>query len=382
MTPGFNRTYIYVTLLTLFFFVMYYLWFKLYIEERPLKDNLKKENYKISDAKMKEREQISMIIQNLPIPFIVVNSKSDIVLYNQAMLEFASIKQKEIVSISMFDYTVAKFIKDNLIIAKMNEGLIWVDDEAYESSCIPIDDSHDNYLFVFQNITKSIEGEGLQKRFLADASHELKTPISVIKGMVEILNRDDFDDVELRVDFLQQIEKENLRLEHIVNELGELSKLSKRKPLLNRNQINITELLDSCIVSSSHLEQASNMTMIKEYAEISFFCDEEKIRQVIMNLLTNAIKYSGATIIRVSATIENGQLCIVVGDNGVGMSNDELEKIFFRFYRIDTARARATGGSGLGLAISKAIVEAHNGHIDVSSTQGEGSTFSFCIKDY
>lgn len=382
MTPGFNRTYIYVTLLTLFFFVMYYLWFKLYIEERPLKDNLKKENYKISDAKMKEREQISMIIQNLPIPFIVVNSKSDIVLYNQAMLEFASIKQKEIVSISMFDYTVAKFIKDNLIIAKMNEGLIWVDDEAYESSCIPIGDLHDNYLFVFQNITKSIEGEGLQKRFLADASHELKTPISVIKGMVEILNRDDFDDVELRVDFLQQIEKENLRLEHIVNELGELSKLSKRKPLLNRNQINITELLDSCIVSSSHLEQASDMTIIKEYAEISFFCDEEKIRQVIMNLLTNAIKYSGATIIRVSASIENGQLCIVVGDNGVGMSNDELEKIFFRFYRIDTARARATGGSGLGLAISKAIVEAHNGHIDVSSTQGEGSTFSFCIKDY
>ncbi len=194
--------------------------------------------------------------------------------------------------------------------------------------------------------------------------------------MIEILNRDDFDDPKTMKDFHIQIEKETKRLEMIVADLLKLSRLSMSTLALELSPCEISGLFDSLIKEAA--PQAKSQGVIVEAEDQThetFWLDEQKIHQALANLLNNALAHSQPEHIRMQARRQDHWLVLTVSDDGCGIDAKHLDRIFERFYRVDKSRSRASGGSGLGLAIVKAIVSAHQGEIEVDSEVGRGSRF-------
>ena len=231
-------------------------------------------------------------------------------------------------------------------------------------------------LYIFQNITYILERERIQKRFIADASHELKTPVSAIKGMIEILNRPNFKDDETLLDFHQQIEIETKRMENIIQDMLTLSRNTAKNVLLNIEHFNPYLLINDVIRSQqSHVQQKHLNVENKLSEDMMIEADRDKFYHIFSNLLSNAIKSSVQGTIRFESSMDDRFLSIRIQDEGVGMHSSEIPYIFERYYRIDESRSRDTGGSGLGLAIVKTYVNAHQGTIEVQSEEGKGSSF-------
>jgi two-component system phosphate regulon sensor histidine kinase PhoR len=221
-----------------------------------------------------------------------------------------------------------------------------------------------------------LERERIQKRFIADASHELKTPVSAIKGMIEILNRPDFKDEETLLDFHQQIEIETKRMENIIQDMLTLSRNTAKNVLLNIEQFNPYQLINDVIRSQqSSIQQKRLLVENKLSKALNIEADRDKFYHIFSNLLSNAIKSSSKGKIHFESSLDDRYLSILIHDEGVGMHASEIPYIFERYYRIDESRSRDTGGSGLGLAIVKTYVNAHQGTIEVHSEEGKGSTF-------
>ncbi len=231
------------------------------------------------------------------------------------------------------------------------------------------------------------------KQFTADASHELKTPLTILKGEVEVALRK-----ERSLRDYEQVLKSNLeevnRMSQIVENLLLLSKAEMGEIKLNQEQINLTEILNDVVNQVTLLAKAKNIEIgTSNHSEnIHMIGDGLRIRELFLNLIENGIKYTekgGSIHITLSKESTNGQgdvltpglkdrepyAKIVFSDTGIGISKEDQAKIFNRFYRVDKARSREAGGSGLGLSICKWIVEAHRGEITVESELGKGSSF-------
>ncbi|WP_407269061.1 two-component system histidine kinase PnpS [Radiobacillus sp. PE A8.2] len=237
-------------------------------------------------------------------------------------------------------------------------------------------------VLVFHDITELKRVEEMRKDFVANVSHELKTPITSIRGFAETLLEDESDDAEIRAQFLSIILEESKRLQALVYDLLELSKLEKDELRLRYQKLSIDTLLDSILPI---MEQQAAMKSIIFKTEINhqiiFECDPERLKQVFVNLLNNAINYTPANG-EVSLTVQElpeNKIGITVRDTGIGIPEVSIARIFERFYRVDKARSRNTGGTGLGLAIVKHIVEAHKGTITVESKVDQGSTFRIVL---
>ncbi|MGM8366213.1 ATP-binding protein [Virgibacillus sp. W0181] len=210
-----------------------------------------------------------------------------------------------------------------------------------------------------------------QEQFVSNASHELKTPISIVKSYAQLLKRRGKAHPELFDESVQSIESEADRMQHLVEQMLMLAK-NKRKE--DFEQVNLVKLCKSSIKTFQHAyDRVIYFDFIDENLIIQG--DPGQIEQVIYILLDNALKYSESEINIVLSKEEN-KAVLHVKDKGPGMALAEQEQIFERFYRIDTARSRDTGGTGLGLAIAKAIVTGHAGQLTVCSEIGEGSTFT------
>lgn len=342
-------------------------------------------NYTSKDAYLKNK-QLKTIATSIPYPMMLINQTGQIVLRNKQLESFSNLPLDEEVTYLHNDFprTVQEFIKDAYILEKELNEIIDVNMVEYQAISVPITtkSKFSGCFIMLQDISKALEGEKMQKRFIADASHELKTPIAVIKGMVEILNRDDFDDDITRIEFLHQIEEETNRLDVMVKDMLELSRMSVSHPILNRSKCDIIELLDNCIRPLKKSAEAKNLKISTEYiAKDKVFCDSIKMGQVFTNLLTNAIKYSDHGSIEVKTSCDDKYYTIQIKDQGHGLNSEQQEKIFDRFYRVNDDRSRKSGGSGLGLAIVKSIVDAHSGKIEINSIEGAGTTFLIKLKN-
>lgn len=333
-----------------------------------------------SDSHLKTK-QLLTIVSSIPFPLLLLDEFGKIVIYNTQALAFRRSDAKIELDYlhNDFDPMIQEVIKDAFILEKEQEERIRIDDVDYQAYMVPIT-SHGKFsgcLILLQDMTNALSGEKMQKRFIADASHELKTPISVIKGMSEILVREDFDDPAAQKDFLNQIHVEVHRLENIVKDLLELSKLSVEQPILHRTRVNFHDLIrEVCKPLQSLINEKKLQLVIDLKGEARLFCDAQKMSQVLNNLLVNAIKYSDSGTITIRAFTTEDDYYIQVQDEGCGFNVDEQNRIFERFYRINQSRARAEGGSGLGLAIVKSVIDAHGGVIEVRSELNVGTVFT------
>lgn len=222
-----------------------------------------------------------------------------------------------------------------------------------------------------------------RKEFLGNVSHELKTPLTSIQAYIETLQHSNLNE-EKRLEYLQKAMKNTLRLNEIVSDLQQIHDLETNEIGLKYQKFQILELIQESIERTEILRKERNIKInIKNDAikDAIVFADEERIKQVLDNLITNAVKYNiDEGKVEIGIYDFNKKYIIEISDNGIGINEKEQQRIFERFYRAEKSRNRMNGGSGLGLSIVKHIIEAHNEKIFLQSTPNKGSTFSFTLK--
>lgn len=229
------------------------------------------------------------------------------------------------------------------------------------------------------------QNEAYRKEFLQNLSHELKTPIFAIQGYVDTLINGALENPEVNKKFLASTSRNIDRLVNLVDDLDEISKLERGEQLLFKANFVVQDLVKDVYETLSIKADMKQIKLgIKKGCEMPMtaYADKEKIRQVFINLIDNAIKYGKQNgIIEASVyKIEGKRILIEISDDGTGIGEEHIGRIFERFYRTDLARSRKVGGSGLGLAICKHIIEAHQQTIHVRSTLDVGTTFGFTLE--
>lgn len=227
------------------------------------------------------------------------------------------------------------------------------------------------------------ERENYRREFLGNISHELKTPLFSVQGYLLTLIEGGLEDEKIRDKYLNRINKSVDRLIYMVSDLDMITELERGKLQLNQSAFNITALVQEVIDLLEIKAENKNIELSivqPVLSNVRVKGDLEKIQQVLINLIANAINYSeNGSKVSLKISEEDNQIRIDVKDKGVGMKESDLERIFERFYRVEKSRNRNQGGTGLGLAIVKHILEAHNQKITVKSKLGKGSTFSFYL---
>ena len=225
-----------------------------------------------------------------------------------------------------------------------------------------------------------------RKEFLGNVSHELKTPLFTIQGYILTLLDGALKDKSVRDKYLKRAAKGVDRLINIVLDLDLITQFESGIKIVDKKKFDIVELTQNVFDLIEIESEKNNISLLydKNYSNpIYVFADEERILQVLTNLLVNSLKYGvdgGRT--EVSLVKSDNKILIKVSDNGIGISSKHLPRLFERFYRVDATRSRKKGGSGLGLSIVKHIIEAHNENIYVESEFGKGTTFSFTLEQF
>jgi len=230
------------------------------------------------------------------------------------------------------------------------------------------------------------QNEKYRREFVGNVSHELKTPIFNIQGYVYTLLDTDFKNKEIHYRFLSKTASNIDRLINIVEDLDSITKLESGILKLEYSYFDISEMITEVfeMTEIKASQQNYNLKLINLTKNTDVFADKQRISQVLINLVSNSIRYGkefGTTEVKLIDDTDY-QLLISVSDNGTGISDEDLPRIFERFYRVDKSRSKDSGGTGLGLSIVKHIIEAHNKEILVQSKLGEGSCFSFKLPKY
>ena len=228
------------------------------------------------------------------------------------------------------------------------------------------------------NLSQSIkEQENIRKRLTGDISHELKTPLTNIQSHLEAMIDGIWEPTEER---LLSVKEEAERLSSLVSDMQKLNKYDESSIKLKKDNVNISDIICFVIFQFSNLAKSKNIKIEYEKKNINLYCDKDKITQALVNILSNAIRYSneGNTIF-IEERLKDNKVIISIEDQGIGISEEDLKYVFERFYRADKSRTRATGGTGIGLTIVKSIVSSHGGEVKLESKLGEGSKFTIIL---
>ncbi len=240
----------------------------------------------------------------------------------------------------------------------------------------------DGAVLVFHDITELRRLENIRKDFVANASHEIRTPLTSIKGYAETLLDGAIDDKENAKDFLNIISSDANRLVQLVDDLLDLSRLESDKLNLKITKHSIEPIMGRVMMGLNKQAKKRGITLKKNAAEglSQANIDESAIAQVFLNLVDNAIKYNkdGGSVM-ITAQENDHAIQVDIIDTGIGIPEDDIPRLFERFYRVDKARSRQLGGTGLGLSIVKHIIQSHDGEVSVKSILEKGSTFSFTL---
>ena len=328
-----------------------------------------------------KKNQIETILRHMTDGIIAFNMDKEIILINPEAKKLLSIRPEDVTFEDIFSKFKLDINMEKIIYLEnwtSTEQRVQVEDKYINIFFAPFknqDDRPDGVIAVVQDITEHVKLDNMRKEFVADVSHELKTPITSILGYTETLLEGDYDK-ETQVKFLNVIESESHRMAKLVSDLLTLSRYDNNKNKTEITDIDLGDLTKKCLEKLKvEIEKKQHKIECFVTAEVPLVkVDKYGIERVILNILTNAIKY----------TPENGNIKIYVGfvyndayikviDNGIGIPEKDLPRVFERFYRVEKARAREMGGTGLGLAIAKEIIEQNNGSINIKSVQGKGT---------
>ncbi|UMZ73099.1 ATP-binding protein [Natranaerofaba carboxydovora] len=340
------------------------------------------------DELQQERDKLEGILQGIGEGVIAIDKGNNLLLannqayellniyLNQEMLEFPSL-QEYFEKVMDNGETLEKEVNLN------DERLLFVVVTPLKSS----DDKIWGSVAVLRDITELRRLENMRKEFVANVSHELRTPLTSIRGFLEALIDDMVTDEKNKKRHLEIIMDETLRLDRLINNLLDLSKIESREDDWEYEEVDLGSLVDQIITKLKPQVMDKEIVLVNEISsDISnVFGSRDRISQIIMNLLDNAINFTqkGGEI-KVSAKYleKEKKVEVSIKDNGQGIPQDDLEKIWQRFHKVEKSRNRGIGGrgTGLGLSIVKHLVESHGGEINVESEYGKGSTFSFTLK--
>jgi two-component system phosphate regulon sensor histidine kinase PhoR len=224
--------------------------------------------------------------------------------------------------------------------------------------------------------------EKVRTQFLGNVSHELRTPIFAIQGYLETLVNGAINDSNVNMKFLQKAFTHTNNLNNLLNDLIDISMIESGEMKMNYGYFEIVPFLEKIVSEFRDEAREKNIDLKINFPDqkIKYYCDKDKLRQVMVNLISNSIKYTEKGYVLIELEDEDKYGKITVRDSGIGIPENDIERIFERFYRVDKDRSRAVGGTGLGLAIVKHIVTAHGSKVTVKSELGEGSSFSFKLK--
>lgn len=334
----------------------------------------------------KSERRLNSIIETMESGLIMVDSTGMVSLANRAFERMFGIPSSDLVNHSYkkltYPYDLSSLIMEcaeKCIRIRREIHLYYPEERMLDVHLAPmwVEQNGVGVVVVFHDITAMRRLEKLRKDFVANVSHELKTPITSIRGFSETLLDGALKEEDTCRDFLNIIHQESLRLERLIGELLDLSRIESKQFLLKVEQISISSLVDSVVKTLQDQVNNKHLSMIVDVPEpFDAVADPDRMRQILLNLLSNAITNTLPDgKIWVQAKKEGSQWILKVSDTGIGIPESDLPRIFERFYRVDKARSRDSGGTGLGLAIVKHLVEAHQGRIQVESHVGKGTTF-------
>ncbi|WDV45845.1 ATP-binding protein [Clostridiaceae bacterium M8S5] len=343
------------------------------------------EKLKITLAEIyREKSKMDTIFNHMADGVIGCDIKGNILHANPIALNILNI---EFDALTDVDYdTVISKLDSKLTLKHMNQSsdyrgseLISKDNHSYLVKYAPFKNDNQEIggiIAVLQDVTEQQKLENMRREFVANVSHELKTPITTIKSYTETIIDGVIDEKELTLNFLEIVNSECDRMTRIVRDLLQLSNMDYKQTKWKFKDLEVKELIDKAVMKLTMAAKDKNQALTTTIEEglPNIHVDRDGIEQVILNILSNAIKYTpdgGAISLNVFKVMDT--LNIVIKDNGLGIPKDDLNRIFERFYRVDKARSREMGGTGLGLSIAKQIVQAHKGTIEINSEYNKGT---------
>lgn len=335
-----------------------------------------------------ERNKLAAVLSAMADGVIMLNREGRIVMTNPAAERLFSLKQGEVIGRTLMeairDHEVNDLYRSS--IADGKEHAAQIEDAVSKrllrviATPFPDENGQEGVLLVFQDLTEVRRLQTVRQTFIGNISHELRTPLAGIKAAVETLKEGAMDDPKAARDFLDRIEGEADRMAQMVRELTELSRIESGEMQLRMAPVRIADLVGDAVERLKPQAERKGVTLETTLPPDlpPARAEADRIRQVLMNLLHNAVKFTppGGRV-RISAAAEEDRMVVSVADTGVGISPDDLPRVFERFYKAD--KSRSTEGTGLGLAIAKHIVQAHGGRIWAESERGKGSVFTFTI---
>lgn len=352
-------------------------------------DSLEKQLKIIRD----NEDLLQSVLANMTGGMLMVNSLGNVALVNRFAEEVLGVSSKRLTGKSYHElkrhYELTKLLGEGLRRKERihdEQTLYDPEPRLIQIDGVPMfedDDTYRGMLFLIQDISNIRRLERMRSEFVANVSHELKTPIAAVKGFAETLLGGGVQDEQTSRAFLQIIYDESERLNRLIGDILELSKIESKRSPLNFSPIHLQPFFDTIREMLNSSAAKKNITMEMNVPEEMFMeADEDRLRQIFVNLLSNAVNYTqdgGKVRLTVEEKVsENGEERILfhVRDTGMGIPKKDLPRIFERFYRVDKARSRISGGTGLGLSIVKHLVDLHHGTVTVESEVNIGTTFT------
>lgn len=341
-----------------------------------------------------QQDRLSTLIENMGSGILLIDSRGYINLVNRTYKEIFGVRSSECLDRLYYDVMqheeIVRLVEEIFMAErKLKKQVLLplgIERRAFEVYGVPILDTNQVWkgvLLVFHDITEMKKLEQMRKDFVANVSHELKTPITSIKGFTETLLDGAMHDNETLKSFLDIILKESDRLQMLIKDLLDLSKIEQHGVKLELKKLNpvtsITEVFD--ILRGKAERKKIDLQLNACAGNLIIEGDSDRLKQVFINLINNAITYTPeGGFVTVAISDQGEHVSVQVIDTGIGIERKEIPRIFERFYRVDKARSRNSGGTGLGLAIVKHIIEAHHGQIRVESKLGKGTVFTIKLR--
>jgi len=332
--------------------------------------------------------ELESILASMSNGIIAIDNDYKIALYNEKFLELFKITQKDIKDKLFYEVTrnlvvfevVEKSLEQREYVVKETKFFDENEEKILLIYANPIKAKNQpninlGVLLVVQDVTQIRKLETMRSDFVSNVTHELKTPLTSIRGFVDTLKNGAINDEKVATKFLDIIDIEAERLEGLIQDILILSEIEAMAGDKNISEYNIKEIIEEVleILSPKYMKKNLEMIINIEDGITPFKCNKNRIKQLLINVVENAIKYTEKGYVKINCREDFKYLSIEVEDTGIGVDKKHIPRLFERFYRVDKGRSRKMGGTGLGLSIVKHIVELYNGKIKVESKLGEGT---------